>query len=59
MDEQIKKIQAVINTLNELDIQSKQGTMMKILGCMTVLAEVRDALNAPKGVEPDADNPNE
>ncbi len=59
MDELIKKIQAVINTLEELEIQSKRNTMMKILGCQQVLAEVRDALNAPEGVEPDADNPNE
>lgn len=51
MNEQVNKIQAVINTLEGLEIQAKKDTMMKLLGCMQVLSEVRDALNEPVQIE--------
>ena len=47
MQEQINKIQAVINTLEGLEIQSKRNTMMQLLGCMQVLAEVQQELKKP------------
>ena len=46
MNENINKIQAVINTLEQLEIQSKRDTMLKIIGCQNILVEVRDALSA-------------
>lgn len=45
MKEQADKIQAVINTLEGLDIKSTYENMNKILGCMQVLAGIRDELN--------------
>lgn len=51
MNEQANKIQAVINTLEGLEIQSKRNTMMQLLGCMQILAEVRDALKEPMKIE--------
>jgi len=44
MKEQADKIQAVINTLEGLDIKSTYENMNKILGCMQVLAGIRDEL---------------
>ena len=51
MKEQADKIQAVINTLEELDIKSTYDNMNKILGCMQMLAGIRDDLGkeAPNG----------
>ena len=51
MNEQANKLQAVINTLEGLEIKAKKDTMMQLLGCMQVLSEVRDALNAPVEIE--------
>lgn len=45
MKEFAEKIQAVINTLEGLDIKSTYDNMNKILGCMQVLAGIRDELN--------------
>lgn len=63
MNELINKIQAVMNTLEGLEIQSKRDTMMKLLGCQQVLGEVRDALREPAPedaeVKLNADNQNE
>lgn len=59
MNELSNKIQAVMNTLEGLEIQSKRDTMMKLLGCQQVLGEVRDALKAPEinvEVETNADD---
>ena len=39
-----EKIQAVINTLEDLDIKSTFNNMNKLLGCQGTLAEVRDEL---------------
>ncbi len=55
MQEQINKIQAVINTLEGLEIQSKRNTMMQLLGCMQVLAEVQQALKEPVKIETEAE----
>lgn len=54
MQEQINKIQAVINTLEGLEIQSKRNTMMQLLGCMQVLAEVQQALKEPVEIKMEA-----
>ena len=56
MNEMAKNIQAVINTLETLDIQSKRNTMMQLLGCMKILEDVRDGLTAPKEEEPDGND---
>lgn len=39
------KIQAVINTLESLNIPATYDNMNKLLGCLQALAEVRDAIN--------------
>lgn len=41
-------IQAIINTLQALDIKATYENMDKLLGCMQLLAKVRDALKAEK-----------
>lgn len=41
-------IQAVISTLEGLDIKSTYENMDKLLGCMQTLAKVRDALREVK-----------
>ena len=41
-------VQAVINTLSNLDIKSTYDNMDKLLGCLQMLAKVRDMLNAPE-----------
>lgn len=41
-------VQAVINTLSNLDIKSSYENMDKLLGCLQMLAKVRDRLNAPE-----------
>lgn len=41
-------VQAVINTLSNLDIKSTYENMDKLLGCLQMLAKVRDRLNAPE-----------
>ena len=48
MNENAQKIQAVINTLQELEIKAKNDTMFNLLSCLQVLAEVRDSLNDKK-----------
>lgn len=48
MNEMANKIQAVINTLQGLDIKSTFDNTSKLFGCYQVLAEVRDALNSMK-----------
>lgn len=45
MNEMASKLQAVINTLEGLEIQSKKDTMLKLLGCMQMLTEIKDQLN--------------
>ena len=44
MEEMTNKIQAVINTLEGLDIKSTFDNMNKLLGCQQTLADVRDEL---------------
>lgn len=44
MKEAASKIQAIINTLEELEIKATHSNMDKLLGCMQVLAEIRDEL---------------
>ena len=44
-------VQAVINTLSNLDIKSTYENMDKLLGCLQMLAKVRDRLNAPAEVQ--------
>lgn len=44
MNELANKIQAVINTLADLDIKSTYENMNKLLGCQGVLVEVREEL---------------
>ena len=51
MEKEANEIQAVINTLTELDIKSTYHNMDKLLGCMQLLAQVRDKI---KGVKVDA-----
>lgn len=43
-------VQAVINTLQGLDIKTTYENMDKLLGCLQMLAKVRDRLNAPTEV---------
>lgn len=50
MEEQANKIQAVINTLQELDMKPSYTNMDKMLGCLQTLVQVRDSL---KEVEAD------
>lgn len=51
MEKEANEIQAVINTLGELDIKSTYSNMDKILGCMQLLTRVRDRI---REVKPDA-----
>ena len=46
MREMANKVQAVMNTLESLDIKSTYENTNKLLGCFQVLAEVRNNLNA-------------
>ena len=48
MNEQANKIQMVMNTIETLDIKANYETMNKLMGCLTVLAEVRNDLNKPQ-----------
>ena len=41
-------VQAVINTLQGLDIKATYENMDKLLGCLQMLAKVRDRLNLPE-----------
>ena len=45
MREEANKIQAVINTLEGLDIKSTFENTNKLLGCFQVLTDVRNTLN--------------
>lgn len=45
MNENATKIQAVINTLQNLDIKAQENNMTILLSCYQVLSEVRDAIN--------------
>ena len=45
MNETATKIQAVINTLQNLDIKAQENNMTILLSCYQVLSEVRDAIN--------------
>lgn len=54
MKEQATKVQAVINTLESLNIPATYDNMNKLLGCLQVLAEVRDAIS--KEEEPDGND---
>ena len=56
MDENVNKIQAVMNTLEDLDIKPTEANMSKLLGCRKVLQAIRDSLNKPETDrgEPDA-----
>ena len=49
-----EKINAVMNTLQTLDIKSEYNTMNKLVGCLQVLSQVNKELDnyAPK-VEPE------
>lgn len=47
MNENAAKIQAVINTMEGLEIKANRETMLKLLSMMQVLEEVRDAINKP------------
>jgi len=51
MEEQANKIQAVINTLQTMQIGAKAETMELLLACYHALAEVRDALKEPVRIE--------
>ena len=48
MEEQANKIQAVINTLQDLDIKPSYGNMDKMLGCLQTLVQIRDSLKEVK-----------
>lgn len=45
MREMANKVQAVMNTLESLDIKSTYENVNKLLGCFQVLSEVRNDLN--------------
>ena len=45
MNEQANTIQAVINTLQSLNLPATVDNMSKLLGCVQVLTEVMNALN--------------
>lgn len=45
MREMANKVQAVMNTLESLDIKSTYENTNKLLGCFQVLAEIRNELN--------------
>ena len=53
--EQANMIQAVINTLEGLDIKSTYENMDKLLGCMQMLAKIRDELKAKEVKDGNAD----
>jgi hypothetical protein len=42
-----EEIQKVINTLEALDISPTYANMNRLLGCMQVLARIRDELEQP------------
>ena len=44
MEEMVTRIQSVINTLEGLDIRSTYENMDRLLGCLQVLAKIRDDL---------------
>lgn len=44
MEELANKIQAVINTLNSVTVNGFDN-MDRMVGCMKVLADIRDAIN--------------
>ena len=44
MNELANKVNAVLNTLQELDIKPTYENMNKLFGCFHVLADVRDEL---------------
>lgn len=48
MKDQANKIQAVMNTLEELDIKATEANMSRLICCRKVLQEVRDELNRPE-----------
>lgn len=52
MKEQANKIQAVINTLQGLNITATAENLDKLLGSLQVLAEVRNFLNTVDSVRP-------
>ena len=45
MSEDVNKIQAVINTLQSLNIPATMDNMGKLMGCVQVLEEVKNNLN--------------
>lgn len=48
MNELANKIQAVMNTLQSLNIPATMENMSKLIGCQQVLEEVRNELNSMK-----------
>ncbi len=54
MGELSNKIQAVINTLNNVTVNGFDN-MDRMIGCMKVLAEVRDVINQIPEQKEDAD----
>ena len=58
MNETATKIQAVINTLQDLDIKAQEKNMTILLSCYQVLGEVRDALNKMVDIELEVPNEN-
>jgi hypothetical protein len=54
MEELSNKIQAVINTLNSVTVNGFDN-MDKMVGCMKVLADVRDVINQIPEQKEDAD----
>jgi len=49
MSKNAEAIQKVINTLEGLDIKPTYDNMNRLLGCMQVLANVRDNLEKQEG----------
>ena len=45
MNEDVNKIQAVINTLQSLNIPATMENMGKLMGCIQILDEVKNDLN--------------
>ena len=50
MNELANKVNAVLNTLQELDIKPTYDNLNKLFGCFHVLVDVRNELNT-KGTE--------
>ena len=55
MSDHANKINAVINTLQAMTIPSTEDNLTKMLGCLQVLTEVKEALEGESNEHADAE----